>query len=96
MKHFPIMVNLAEVNKVRALEHCFVVVSIPWEMIAPHEKQAIANHSQLLQQLADRGGLSACEALAVLTDKPWKSMTVTEAQRQLFARVFDYAFEGVK
>lgn len=49
--------------------------SIPWDMIAPHEKQAMANHGgQSLERLAQRGGLSACEALAVLEDRIWTPM----------------------
>ena len=41
---------------------------IPWLVIAPHEGQALANHGQTLEKLARRGGLSASEALAVITD----------------------------
>lgn len=40
--------------------------SIPWSVIAPFEKQAIANHNQTLERLAQRGGLGAGEALCVL------------------------------
>lgn len=47
--------------------------SLPWEMIAPHEEQARENHSQTLKRLAERGGLSPTEALAILDDRkyPW-------------------------
>jgi hypothetical protein len=48
--------------------------SIPWAVIAPHEEQARRNHGQTLQRLAERGGLSPAEAVAVLTDQPWRSM----------------------
>ncbi len=40
--------------------------SIPWSLIAPHEGQALANHQQTLDRLAERGGLSACEALLAI------------------------------
>jgi hypothetical protein len=40
--------------------------SLPWAMLEPHEYQAKANHDQSLQRLAERGGLSAIEAVAVL------------------------------
>lgn len=43
--------------------------SIPWAFIAPHERQADRNHGQTLQRLAERGGLSAREAMAVLEDR---------------------------
>lgn len=40
---------------------------IPWELIAPHEAQAVKNHGgQTLQRLAERGGLSPCEALCAI------------------------------
>lgn len=42
--------------------------SIPWAMIAPHEARAQSNHSQTLERLAQRGGLSVKEALCVLKD----------------------------
>jgi hypothetical protein len=49
--------------------------SIPWEAIAPHERQASANHGQSLETLARRGGLSPYELLAVLLDQPfWRCM----------------------
>lgn len=60
--------------------------SIPWRMIEPHEVQALANHDQTLEQLHGRGGLSCAEAVAVLEDKPWRSvrnMSDDEAKRRL-------------
>lgn len=60
--------------------------SIPWEMIAPHEKQAMANHcGQSLERLAQRGGLGACEALAVLEDRNWAPMDDDEAYGRIEA-----------
>lgn len=47
---------------------------IPFAMIAPHEKQARANHGQSLDRLAERGGLSADEAIAILHDRSWGSV----------------------
>lgn len=49
-------------------------VYIPYNIIAPHEAQAMRNHSQTLQRLAERGGLSWTEILAVLKNKTWKEM----------------------
>jgi hypothetical protein len=49
--------------------------SIPWELIAPHERQANLNHGQPLETLALMGGLSPYELLAVLSDQPfWRCM----------------------
>lgn len=46
--------------------------SIPWELIAPHERQALRNHDQNLETLASRGGLSPCEAVAILEDADYR------------------------
>ena len=44
--------------------------SIDWNLIAPHEKQAMENHcGQTLEQLARRHGLSWYELLCVMVDK---------------------------
>lgn len=46
--------------------------SIDWNLIAPHEEQAMENHcGQTLEQLARRHGLSWYELLCVLLDKPF-------------------------
>lgn len=47
---------------------------IPYNLIAPHEAQAMRNHGQTLQRLAERGGLSWTEITAVLADKTWKEL----------------------
>jgi len=44
------------------------VRAIPWAFIAPHAQQAVVNHAQSLERLAQRGGLSPREALAVIKD----------------------------
>jgi len=45
--------------------------SIPWEVVAPHEQQAIRNHCQSLEGLNQRGGLSLAELYYVLRDEDW-------------------------
>ena len=55
MKKFPIMKN-------KGKEY------IPYDVIKLHEDQALKNHGQTLDRLAERGGLSWSEAYAVLTD----------------------------
>lgn len=66
--------------------------SIPWAMIEPHEKQAIANHDQTLTTLAKRGGLECHEALAVLDGvgyrvalERWGDGAAAELQRRIDA-----------
>lgn len=45
---------------------------VPWEFVKPHERQARANHGgQSLARLAERGGLSVDELVAVLEDRAW-------------------------
>jgi len=62
--------------------------SIPWEMIAPYEGQALTNHDQSLEDLACRGGLDPAEALAVLSclkwrDSPWSKPEVRNSPAPL-------------
>lgn len=46
---------------------------IPWDVLTPHEKQALRNHcGQSLECLAERGGLSWNEILPILKDKTWR------------------------
>lgn len=40
--------------------------SVPWAFVAPHEAQARMNHDQTLERLAERGGLSPSELVAVV------------------------------
>lgn len=82
MNYFPIM-------KVHSHKG-FQVTSIPWSMIAPCERQAISNHSQDLAKLASRGGLSVCEALAVLDGMPWAKRDLTIANQRLNERVEEF------
>lgn len=46
---------------------------VPWSAVAPHEAQARINHTQSLERLAQRGGLTWGELLAVLCNRPWRS-----------------------
>lgn len=86
MKMFPILFGhrlREEIDEVRAAFGTAIVIALPWPMMAPHEKQAQRNHSQSLERLAERGGLSACEACAVLDDREYRRMTRPEAHARL-------------
>lgn len=63
---------------------------VPFAMLVPHEAQARANHGQSLGQLAERGGLSCCEALAILEDRRWSWMGETDAARDLINKVREW------
>lgn len=86
MRLFPILYDRRDRSS-----DMFIVANIPREMLAPHEAQAQRNHSQSLQRLADRGGLSACEALAVLENREWRPDA--EANRKLCMRVLKWIKE---
>lgn len=71
----------------RRADNLFAVVNLPWAMIEPHAGQAMRNHWQTLERLAERGGLSACEALAVLEDREWRPIPEASAHSQLAVKV---------
>lgn len=57
---------------------------IPWRLLAPHDAQAQANHGgQNLECLAQRGGLSPDEILAVMNNRNW-SCTPKDMNDALF------------
>jgi len=58
---------------------------IPWDIVTPHEAQAKLNHSQSLETLASRGGLSPEELLAVLEDRPSLPRTGTTDEASMEA-----------
>lgn len=60
----------------------FPLASVPWEFVAPHEAQARRNHDQTLRRLAERGGLSAKEMLAVVTGRNWLQILGNQEQVQ--------------
>lgn len=55
--------------------------SVPWELVAPFEAQAIKNHSQTLKRLAERGGLDWHELLAVIEGKGWREIRLDHENR---------------
>ena len=54
--------------------------SVPWSLVAPHEKQARHNHDRSLEQLAEAGGLSPKELVFVLEDRPYDVQCNQEAR----------------
>jgi hypothetical protein len=55
---------------------------VPWSLVGSHERQAQKNHSQSLERLSQRGGLSPLELWCVVNDKHWHEkgdMTETKA-----------------
>ena len=62
--------------------------TVPFSMMS--EDQAQSNHMQSLQRLAERGGLSPCEAIAIIDKRGWMAMP-TEAALTILARRLDAA-----
>jgi len=61
--------------------------SIPWSIIARYERQAQKNHGQTLERLAERGGLSVSEAIAVLSNMQWRDVPREVTGDDLLKRV---------
>lgn len=53
----------------------------PWELLKPHEKQAVQNHSQSLHRLSERGGLSPRELWLVMHDKGLREIREVEEEQ---------------
>lgn len=94
MKIFPILRGYRLDEKIAGLRQHgvqMIVIALPWRMIEPHENQARRNHAQSLETLAGRGGLSTCEAVAVLQDRPWRKMPSQEAEWALVKLLEEYS-----
>ena len=61
---------------------------IPWGLLDPHRRQADRNHGQTLEKLADRGGLSAEEAMAVIEGRRWTPLPDAEDRLRAAAAAF--------
>jgi hypothetical protein len=63
---------------------------LPWKMMEPHSRQALENHGQSLAELSSRGGLSWCEACAVIEDRAWKPMLEADAKLRVMTLVGEW------
>ena len=63
------------------------IKSIPWAVLKPHELQALRNHAQGLDRLASKGGVTPCEAVAIIEGRPWHRMPFSEARDTLMGYV---------
>ncbi len=48
------------------------------KMPMTREKRALKNHGQTLERLNERGGVSPCEAIALMRDTEWEIQTSIE------------------
>ena len=64
---------------------------IPFAILVPHAAQAKRNHHQSLERLAERDGLSPCEAVAILEDRAWHAIRPqVDAERSLINKVREW------
>ena len=82
-RKFPIIVPRDD--KGRDIKNC--PRSVPWSLVEPHRAQAMSNHSQTLERLAERGGLSPDELHAVVHDQRWRPMGASESVAWLVDRL---------
>lgn len=86
---FPILFDYRIKEEIAAVQKgggVYLVVAVPWAMLAEHEERALRTHGQSLKRLAERGGLGVDEALAILADKSYFDMprlSHPEAHRRL-------------
>ena len=66
------------------------VSALPWEMIQPHGRRLMLNFGSTLSEMVLRGGLSPCEAVAVLRDEPWVALSQAEAETALEGLIADW------
>lgn len=59
--------------------------TIPFSLL--NEEWAEINHGQTLKRLAERGGLGACEALAIMDKRRWRKMSNKVAMEMLIKRL---------
>lgn len=52
------------------------IKSIPMRLLVPFERQAVRNHSQSLQRLAERGGMDSTEILGMVRGLSWSQLKV--------------------
>jgi hypothetical protein len=64
---------------------------VPWGLVEDHEAQAQENHGQTLERLRERAGVSACECLAIIYDRPWVKMHPIRSAYLLVGAIYKHA-----
>lgn len=67
--------------------------TVPFSML--NEEWAQKNHGQSLQRLAERGGLGACEAIAIIDKRRWHLIS-RELALEMLAQRLDQFLGGAK
>lgn len=87
---FPVLMDYTERHELPLAPR-----SVPWGLLAPHEKRAKWNRDQSLWRLASRGGLDPREMLAVIHGRSLRDMLklkqpLSEAVDELLGLVREY------
>lgn len=94
---FPVLWQSLRSDDKATLSSLGVPRCVPWGFVEPHEKQAWTNHGQTLARLAQRGGLSPAELLAIATGRGLREMwgvTDVEAASRLMELLREYDKEA--
>lgn len=71
---FPVLWQSLSWRETAELEALGCPRAVPWRLLEPHARQAMLNHDQTLERLAQRGGLSPEEMICVLRDEPCSNL----------------------
>jgi hypothetical protein len=74
MKVFPILWPFIRSAEGLVMEALRCPREVPWDFVASHHVRCLLNHGQTVERLAERGGLSPHEMLAVVTDRPYQEV----------------------
>lgn len=80
MRMFPVLWGQRSREEKALWEKLGCPKEVPWHILAPHEAQAHKNHSQSLETLARRGGLSPSEMLAILEDRRFRDPYIPDTE----------------
>jgi hypothetical protein len=69
---------------------------VRWELVAPYEAQAIANHDQTFKRLAERGGLDPSELRAVVEGTSMRELVEKFQSAKTPAEQVLFLFESVE
>ncbi len=92
--NFPVLWQ-GDRSRVARLRELGCPKSVPWEFVARHHEWCLRNHDQTPERLAERGGLSPCEMVAVVEHRRWRPMPDSGVPRLLELLAL-YATGGAK
>ena len=56
--------------------------AVAWDVLDERRWRVLRNHGDTPEGLAERGGLSWCELVAILEDRPWRPMPARAAHER--------------